>query len=123
MIQVTHPLCDRNMITARLDAVSEIRESMGSSKASQEIGGLDIQDVRTIKPQFYHVISSVLTTLGRLPDIQRGITRIFHQTATPSEVVNGSLSTLPMNAALVFLINLSIIYALYISCFPYPKVN
>lgn len=123
MIQVTHPLCDRNMITARLDAVSEIRESMGSSKASQDIGGLDIQDVRTIKPEFYHVISSVLTTLGRLPDIQRGITRIFHRTATPSEVVNGSLSTLPMNAALVFLSDLSIIYAVYTSCFTYPKVS
>ena len=30
MAQVFHPLCDRNMISARLDAVSEIVMSMGS---------------------------------------------------------------------------------------------
>ncbi|KAF3433002.1 hypothetical protein FNV43_RR24104 [Rhamnella rubrinervis] len=82
---VTHPLCDRNMIASRLDAVSEIRESLGSSKASQDIRGLDTELVKTINTEFHHVLSSVLTTLGRLPDIQRGITRIFHQTATPSE--------------------------------------
>ncbi|KAJ4843190.1 hypothetical protein Tsubulata_008107, partial [Turnera subulata] len=35
---VTHPLCDRNMISARLDAVSEIAESMGSYKASKHRG-------------------------------------------------------------------------------------
>ncbi|KAK4431505.1 DNA mismatch repair protein MSH3 [Sesamum alatum] len=54
---VTHPLCDRGMICARSDAVSEILESMGSSKASEA------------------------------PDIQRGITRIFHRTATASEFI------------------------------------
>ncbi|XP_015878076.3 DNA mismatch repair protein MSH3 [Ziziphus jujuba] len=84
---ITHPLCDRNMITARLNAVSEIRESMGSCKASQDIGGLDAGDGRTIHSEFNYVLSSVLTTLGRSPDIQRGITRIFHRTATPSEFV------------------------------------
>lgn len=94
MVQITHPLCDRNMITARLDAVSEIRESMGSCKASQDIGELDAEDGRTIHPEFNYVLSSVLTTLGRSPDIQRGITRIFHRTATPSEVVNGFSSRL-----------------------------
>lgn len=102
MTQVTHPLCDRNMITSRLDAVSEIRESMGSSKASQDVRGLDTELVRTINTEFHHVLSSVLTTLGRLPDIQRGITRIFHRTATPSVVVNDSLSNLPMNPAILF---------------------
>ncbi|RZR91100.1 hypothetical protein BHM03_00019148 [Ensete ventricosum] len=33
--KVTHPLCDRNSISARLDAVSEIAESMGSCKGSK----------------------------------------------------------------------------------------
>ncbi|CAN1264854.1 DNA mismatch repair protein MSH3 [Linum perenne] len=68
---VTHPLCDRNLIYARLDAVSEIVDSMSSSSVQNDL---------------YYLLSSVLTTLGRLPDIQRGITRIFHRTATPKEV-------------------------------------
>lgn len=88
MIQVTHPLCDRNMISARLDAVSEIAEWMGSSRASQNIGepdGVD-SDTAIAQPELGYLLSSVLTTLGRSPDIQRGITRIFHRTATPSEV-------------------------------------
>ena len=89
MIQVTHPLCDRNMIIARLDAVSEIGESMGSPQASQDIKNLDAEDVQILKLEFNRVLSSVLTTLGRAPDIQRGITRIFHRTATPTEVANG----------------------------------
>lgn len=72
------------MITARLDAVSEIGESMGSSQASQNIEDLAV----VIRPEISHVLSSVLTTLGRVPDIQRGITRIFHRTATPAEVAN-----------------------------------
>ena len=88
MIQVTHPLCDRNMITARLDAVSEIGESMGSSQASQDIEDLEEEDTRIVTPNISHVLSSVLTTLGRAPDIQRGITRSFHRTASPVEVIN-----------------------------------
>uniref|UniRef100_A0A2N9HGD3 DNA mismatch repair proteins mutS family domain-containing protein n=1 Tax=Fagus sylvatica TaxID=28930 RepID=A0A2N9HGD3_FAGSY len=85
---VIHPLCDRNMISAHLDAVSEIVESMGSSRALQNIGGLDGEDsdITIVQPEFSYLLSSVLTNLGRSPDIQRGITRIFHQTATPSEV-------------------------------------
>ncbi|CBI31781.3 unnamed protein product, partial [Vitis vinifera] len=59
---VSHPLCDSNMISARLDAVSEIVMSMGSCKASQNF--------------------------GRSPDIQRGLTRIFHRTATASEFIS-----------------------------------
>ncbi|XP_024028652.1 DNA mismatch repair protein MSH3 isoform X2 [Morus notabilis] len=82
-LEVTHPLCDRNMITARLDAVSEIGESMGSSQASQNIEDLAV----VIRPEISHVLSSVLTTLGRVPDIQRGITRIFHRTTTPTEFI------------------------------------
>ncbi|PON64695.1 Endonuclease MutS [Parasponia andersonii] len=84
---VTHPICDRNMITARLDAVSEIGESMGSPHTSHDIKNLDAEDIQIVKPEFNHVLSSVLTSLGRAPDIQRGITRIFHQTATPTEFI------------------------------------
>ncbi|GMY07192.1 DNA mismatch repair protein MSH3 isoform X1, partial [Fagus crenata] len=86
---VIHPLCDRNMISARLDAVSEVVESMGSSRALQNIGGLDGEDsdITIVQPEFSYLLSSVLTNLGRSPDIQRGITRIFHQTATPSEFI------------------------------------
>ncbi|GFY84229.1 homolog of DNA mismatch repair protein MSH3 [Actinidia rufa] len=86
---VTHPLCDRNMIFARLDAVSEIAESMGSCKASQNSSNNDEggYHVAFLQPDFSYLLSSVLTTLGRSPDIQRGITRIFHQTASASEFV------------------------------------
>uniref|UniRef100_A0A166A0D6 DNA mismatch repair protein MSH3 n=1 Tax=Daucus carota subsp. sativus TaxID=79200 RepID=A0A166A0D6_DAUCS len=85
---VTHPLCDRNMIHSRLDAVSEIAESMGSYKASQSIN-CDEEDsnVTIVCPKLHQVLSSVLTFLGRSPDIQRGITRIFHRTATTSEFI------------------------------------
>ncbi|XP_071732643.1 DNA mismatch repair protein MSH3 [Rutidosis leptorrhynchoides] len=71
---VSHPLRDRNMITARLDAISEILESMGSTNV-------------TCSPKLHRLLTSVLTNLGRLPDIQRGITRIFHRTATASEFI------------------------------------
>ncbi|XP_052203955.1 DNA mismatch repair protein MSH3 isoform X2 [Diospyros lotus] len=86
---VTHPLCDRNMICARLDAVSEVAESMGSSKAPYYSNSIDVDgaNVTFVQPDLGHVLSSVLITLGRAPDIQRGITRIFHKTATTSEFV------------------------------------
>nr|GEU75635.1 DNA mismatch repair protein MSH3 isoform X1 [Tanacetum cinerariifolium] len=70
---VSHPLRDRNMINSRLDAVSEILESMGIDS--------------TRSPKLHQMLTSVLDTLGRLPDIQRGITRIFHRTATASEFI------------------------------------
>ncbi|KAL7003351.1 hypothetical protein U1Q18_004509 [Sarracenia purpurea var. burkii] len=87
--QVTHPLCDRNVIIARLDAVSEIAESMGSCEASQNSSRIDVggYDVAFVQPDFSYLLSSVLTTLGSSPDIQRGITRIFHRTASASEFV------------------------------------
>ncbi|KAG8638414.1 hypothetical protein MANES_14G026600v8 [Manihot esculenta] len=87
---VTHPLCDRNMISARLDAVSEIAESVGSYRASQNVGSIDEEnsDVAIVQPDFYSLLSTVLTNLGRSPDIQRGITRIFHRTATASEFIS-----------------------------------
>ncbi|KAA0033635.1 DNA mismatch repair protein MSH3 [Cucumis melo var. makuwa] len=86
---ITHPLCDRNMIIARQEAVSEIAASMVSSKVSSNNGVLDEEDsdVIVIEPELNYILSSVLTTLGRAPDIQRGITRIFHRTAAPSEFI------------------------------------
>ena len=84
------------MISARLDAVSEIALSMGSYKGSQSIIEIDVEDsdVTIMQPEFSCMLSSVLTYLGRSPDIQRGITRIFHRTATPAEVSSPSLSLL-----------------------------
>ncbi|XP_073315193.1 DNA mismatch repair protein MSH3 isoform X3 [Primulina huaijiensis] len=79
---VTHPLCHRNMIYARLDAVSEILESMGIMDFNSEYSGTAM-----LKLELHHIISSALIGLGRSPDIQRGITRIFHRTATPSEFI------------------------------------
>ncbi|KAD2392907.1 hypothetical protein E3N88_39884 [Mikania micrantha] len=79
---VSHPLRDRNMINSRLDAISEILESMCSPNACD---GTDTNI--TFKPKFHQLLTSVLTKLGRLPDIQRGITRIFHRTATASEFI------------------------------------
>ncbi|XP_009137534.1 DNA mismatch repair protein MSH3 isoform X2 [Brassica rapa] len=86
---VTHPLCDRNLISARLDAVSEIVACMGSPSSSQvsdELGE-ESSERKIIPPEFYHVLSSVLTALSRSPDIQRGITRIFHRTAKATEFI------------------------------------
>lgn len=86
---VTHPLRDKNMISARLDAVSEIAESMGACKSSQIVSEVDGEDsdLTIGQTEFYYLLSSVLTTLARSPDIQRGITRIFHRTATASEFI------------------------------------
>ncbi|KAI3458167.1 hypothetical protein Pfo_014830 [Paulownia fortunei] len=84
---VTHPLCDRKMIYARADAVSEILESMGSIKASEIDFEEENSDITIVQPEIHHLLSSVLITLGKAPDIQRGITRIFHRTATASEFI------------------------------------
>ncbi|XP_038890123.1 DNA mismatch repair protein MSH3 [Benincasa hispida] len=86
---ITHPLCDRDMIIARQEAVSEIAASMVSSKVTQNNRVLDEEDsdVMVIEPELNYLLSLVLTTLGRAPDIQRGITRIFHRTAAPSEFI------------------------------------
>ncbi|XP_077241803.1 homolog of DNA mismatch repair protein MSH3 isoform X2 [Tasmannia lanceolata] len=82
---VTHPLCDRNSICARLDAVSEIAESMGPYNAPGNVfeHGKEV----SCGPELGCLLSSVLTTLGRSPDVQRGVTRIFHRTATAAEFI------------------------------------
>ncbi|KAI3898467.1 hypothetical protein MKX03_026047, partial [Papaver bracteatum] len=83
---VTHPLRDRNSILARLDAVSEIAELMGTRK---DVNGFNNEDdcVEIAQPEVNYILSSVLRTLGRSPDVQRGITRIFHRTATAAEFI------------------------------------
>lgn len=89
IIQVTHPLCDRNLILARLDAVSEIAESMGlcmGPKLESELA-TEKHSVAHKQSEIAEVISSVLTMLGKSPDVQRGISRIFHRTSTSAEVV------------------------------------
>ncbi|KAK9143420.1 hypothetical protein Syun_012820 [Stephania yunnanensis] len=71
----------------RLDAVSEIADSMGPC-TSWNVGEDDNDGCASIiNPELHHVLSSVFTTLGRSPDIQRGITRIFHKTATAAEFI------------------------------------
>lgn len=92
MTQVSHPLRDQAMISARLNAVSEIAESMGSCNNMKNLGCFDGDpDVAIVQPELAYILSLVLTSLSRAPDIQRGITRIFHCTATPSEVINSFL--------------------------------
>ncbi|KAL5981573.1 hypothetical protein ACLOJK_015635 [Asimina triloba] len=87
---VTHPLCDRNSISARLDAVAEISESMVRHGGSERVVILD--DDGSYNPALHSglacLLSSVLATLGRSPDIQRGIARIFHRTAAPAEFIS-----------------------------------
>lgn len=86
---VTHPLCDRSMISARLDAVAELAESMGSYRVTEDTTVLDNENwnVEVKRTELNHLLSSVLTYLGRSPDLQRGITRIFYRTATASEFI------------------------------------
>ncbi|KAF6159581.1 hypothetical protein GIB67_008010 [Kingdonia uniflora] len=83
---VTHPLCDRSSISARLDAVSEIAELMGTC-ALQNFDDANKQERSNANVKVNYLLSSVLISLGRSPDIQRGITRIFHRTATPTEFI------------------------------------
>ncbi|SPT18920.1 unnamed protein product [Triticum aestivum] len=86
---LTHPLCDRNLICARHDAISEISESMGSRQDSVSIRQ-DEGDgccAASARSDLSTILSSVLTMLGRSLDSQRGITRIFHCKATAKEFV------------------------------------
>ena len=88
LLQLTHPLCDRNLICARHDAVFEISESMGSRQDSVSIlhGEEDGRCTAFVRSDLSTILSSVLTMLGRSLDSQRGITRIFHCKATAKEV-------------------------------------
>uniref|UniRef100_A0A0E0DKD1 DNA mismatch repair protein MSH3 n=1 Tax=Oryza meridionalis TaxID=40149 RepID=A0A0E0DKD1_9ORYZ len=88
-LELTHPLCDRNQICARHDAVSEISESIGSQKYSTN----NLQDEEdmscssSVRSDLSTILSSVLRMLAGTLDIQRGITRIFHVKATAKEFV------------------------------------
>uniref|UniRef100_A0A0E0KWZ7 DNA mismatch repair protein MSH3 n=1 Tax=Oryza punctata TaxID=4537 RepID=A0A0E0KWZ7_ORYPU len=86
---LTHPLCDRNQICARHDAVSEISESIGSRLYS--INNLqdeeDISCSSSVRSDLSTILSSILRMLAGTLDIQRGITRIFHCKATAKEFV------------------------------------
>lgn len=88
LLQLIHPLCDRNLICSRHDAVSEISESMGSRQDS--ISFLQVEEdgfcTTSVRSDLSTILSSVLTMLGRSLDIQRGVTRIFHCKATAREV-------------------------------------
>lgn len=88
MIQVSHPLRDKNMINERLDAISEILESMNSLNAYGDLGSDGREPKITPTRKLHQLLRSFLTSLGQVPDIQRGITRIFHRTAAASEVLN-----------------------------------
>ncbi|KAJ1273530.1 hypothetical protein BS78_06G288000 [Paspalum vaginatum] len=83
-----HPLCDRHLICARHDAVSEISESMGSrhSVTNLQDGG-DSSCTALARSDLCAILSSVLAMLGKSLDIQRGITRVFHCKATAKEFV------------------------------------
>ncbi|KAM0945139.1 putative DNA mismatch repair protein MutS/MSH [Dioscorea sansibarensis] len=87
---VSHPLRDRNLISARLDAVAEIAKSIGSHKASEDVFDPDGENLSKVRspPVVNSIISSVLTMLGKCSDVQRGLTRIFHRTATPAEFIS-----------------------------------
>ncbi|EFJ17561.1 hypothetical protein SELMODRAFT_420798 [Selaginella moellendorffii] len=69
---VAHPLRDRMLISQRLDAVAEIAESIGDKGRGTTVATL----------------ASTLLLLGKLPDLERGITRIYHKTATTYEFIN-----------------------------------
>ncbi|PKA58023.1 DNA mismatch repair protein MSH3 [Apostasia shenzhenica] len=84
---VSHPLCDRNSIVARLDAVAEISESIRSSRHSGDIVLTKEISCSLALPEIGSIICQVLQLLAKSPDIQRGITRVFHQTATASEFI------------------------------------
>lgn len=99
-MQVTHPLQDHESIAARLDAVTEIAESMGSvgvaqgdgtfpgsGKGGGYVGALSRGDVGE-GGKGKGLLVSLLLSLGKLPDVQRGITRIFLRTATAAEVLS-----------------------------------
>eukprot|EP00850_Spirogloea_muscicola_P002363 SM000009S23492 [mRNA] locus=s9:327453:334432:+ [translate_table: standard] len=100
---VTHPLQDQMQIEDRLDAVAELLASLGSvsstglsegtypgsGKGGRIVGaasrGRGTAAVAAAGP--WALVPEVLAALGRGSDVERGITRIFHRTATPAEFV------------------------------------
>ncbi|KAH7281361.1 hypothetical protein KP509_36G043400 [Ceratopteris richardii] len=96
---LTHPLRDESLISARLDAVSELADMMGSVGGPQQegsfpgsgrgggvVGALSRGHVEVVSGGS-HALGDILVALKKIPDVERGITRIFHKTATASEFV------------------------------------
>ncbi|CAN1264859.1 DNA mismatch repair protein MSH3 [Linum perenne] len=85
---------------------------MSSCKSSRMIGDLDEDgpEITSVQNDLYYLLSSVLTTLGRLPDIQRGITRIFHRTATPKEVFTSSIRSVLLGTLISTVSSSSVVY-------------
>ncbi len=94
---MTHPLLDHALIKARLDAVTEIMDSMSSVGVSMGEAqtflwsGWDSGHTGSLSQHQQNLgqhglLASRLMSLGKLPDVQRGITRIFLRTATAAEV-------------------------------------
>ncbi len=94
---MTHPLLDHALIKARLDAVTEIMDSMSSVGVSMgeaqtfSWSGWDSGHTGALSRHQQNLgqhglLASLLMSLGKLPDVQRGITRIFLRTATAAEV-------------------------------------
>jgi DNA mismatch repair protein MSH3 len=82
---------------ARLDAVTEIMDSMSSVGVSIgeaptfSCSGWDSAHTGALRwhqqnPGQHGLLACLLMSLGKLPDVQRGITRIFLRTATAAEV-------------------------------------
>ena len=128
--QVTHPLQDHESIAARLDAVTEIAESMGSMGVPQGdgtfpgsgngggyIGSLSrggVGEGGTGKG----LLVSLLLSLGKLPDVERGITRIFLRTATAAEVMSilvhsACLCTVPLPLIGLLTVEFAITFSLF----------
>jgi DNA mismatch repair protein MSH3 len=94
--QLIHPLCDQSLISNRLDAVSEIVDTMGSVADNESEGsfpgsrrGGGSLGSMSRGSNSKSMLGVVLMALKKAPDIERGITRIFHGTANPSEVKFG----------------------------------
>ncbi len=94
---MTHPLLDDALIKARLNAVTEIMDSMSSVGVSMgeaptfSWNGWDSGHTGALSRHQQNLgqhglLASLLMSLGKLPDVQRGITRIFLRTATAAEV-------------------------------------
>ena len=93
LFQLIHPLRDQSLISDRLDAVSEIMDTLGSIGENQSEGsfpgsrrGGGSLGSLSRGTNSKGLLGTVLMALKKVPDIERGITRIFHGTANPSEV-------------------------------------
>ncbi|KAK9810008.1 hypothetical protein WJX72_003290 [[Myrmecia] bisecta] len=83
---VAHPLRHLDRIRERLDAVEELVAAASTAQLEDEPGPL----------------LSINKTLAGLPDLERGITRILHRTASPAEFVTmlRALASIAVNCRL-----------------------